>query len=258
MTPTPLLTAQGVRKTFAGQEVLHGVDLEIRRGEFVAIMGPSGSGKSTLLYAISGMDAATAGTVAFDGQELTGLSQKRLGELRLRRMGFVFQQVHLLRNLTLLDNVVLPGVVARTRPRREVVARARALMGMAGVEELADRDITQASGGQLQRVGVCRALVNDPAIVFADEPTGALDSVAAQEVLRLFTQLGEDGTTRVVVTHDPRVAAHADRVIAMVDGRVAGELSLGPVRVEDPADVAERHTRVADWLRDVEDWAPAA
>lgn len=253
----PILAARGVRKSFSGREILHGVDLDVARGEFVAVMGPSGSGKSSLLYAISGMDTPSAGTVEFDGQRLTDLKQAALGDVRLHRMGFVFQQIHLLKNLSLLDNVVLPGFQARTRPRTEVIERARDLMERAGVGDLADRDITQASGGQLQRVGVCRALVNAPAIVFADEPTGALDSVAAAEVLRLLASIHDDGTTLVVVTHDPRVAARAERVIAIVDGQVAGELRLGGVDPDDGDELAGRHTQVAEWLRDVEQRAAA-
>ncbi|MFD1717283.1 ABC transporter ATP-binding protein [Georgenia deserti] len=236
-----------MRKSHGGQEVLRDVDLDVGRGEFLAVMGPSGSGKSTLLYAMSGMDSPSAGTVVFDGRALTGLSEAELGELRLHRMGFVFQQVHLLRNLTLLDNVVLPGFLARARPRAEVVGRARALMAGAGVGDLADREVTEASGGQLQRVGISRALVNDPAIIFADEPTGALDSAAAETVLRHLAGLRTSGTTLVVVTHDAYVAAHADRVIAMADGRIDGELSLGNVDPDDAPAMANRHARVLEW-----------
>lgn len=244
----PLIRADGVRVTISGTDILHGIDLHVGRGESLAIMGPSGSGKSTLLYTVSGMDTPTAGTVAFDGQELTAMTQAQLGRLRLARMGFVFQHPQLLRNLTLLDNIVLPGFAARARSRREVTGRARDLMELAGVGDLADRDITQASGGQLQRVGICRALINDPAVVLADEPTGALDSTAAEGVLRLLHTVHDRGAALVTVTHDPAVAAHSERVLALRDGRIVGELGLGAVAPDEDGALAARRERVAAWL----------
>lgn len=252
MTSPYILTARGIRKSFGRLDVLHGVDLEVDRGEFLAIMGPSGSGKSTLLNAISGLDAPTSGSVEFDGVDLTRRSKAELGELRLNRMGFVFQQVHLLKNLTLLDNVVLPGFLARSAAREAVVARGRDLMRRAGVGDLAERDLTEASGGQLQRVGICRALINAPSIVLADEPTGALDSAAADAVLLLLTSMRGEGTTLVMVTHDARVAAHAERVVGMVDGVIAGEIPLGAPDRRDPAAMWGRQGRITEWLRGLE------
>lgn len=222
-----VLSARGLRRTFSGSPALQEVDLDVAAGELVAIMGPSGSGKSTLLYAVSGMEAPDGGSIVLEGIELTTLDQKQLAHLRLTRLGFVFQQIHLLRNLTLLDNVVLPARLARTVSRVAALARARELMELTGVGELAERDITQASGGQLQRVGICRALINSPRIVFADEPTGALDSVSARAVMRLLAEIHADGATLVLVTHDADVAAHAQRVITMADGRIVGERRLG-------------------------------
>lgn len=241
---TSLLTARGITKRFGALPVLHGIDLDVEPGEFVAIMGPSGSGKSTLLYALSGMDQPSGGSVRFDGTELTGLTQAELGSLRLTRMGFVFQQVHLLRNLSLLDNVVLPGFLAQTRTNRtRVVERGRELMRRAGVGELTGRDLTEASGGQLQRVGICRALINDPSIIFADEPTGALDSVAADAVMDLLDGMRAPETSLVMVTHDARVAARAGRVVGLVDGRLGGELR------PRAADRDAREEEIAQWLR---------
>lgn len=222
-----VLTARGLRRVLSERPVLQDVDLDVGPGEFLAIMGPSGSGKSTLLYSLSGMDDTDEGSIVLEGTELTALEQKQLARLRLTRFGFVFQQAHLLANLTLLDNVVLPGRLAGTASRSAVVARARDLMERTGVGELAQRDVTQASGGQLQRVGICRALINAPQIVFADEPTGALDSVSARAVMRLLSGIHTEGTTLVLVTHDVEVAAHAQRVITMVDGRIVGERRLG-------------------------------
>ena len=175
-TANAVLDAQGLTKAFDGATVLHGLDLQVRDGEFVSVMGPSGSGKSTLLYNISGMDTMTAGSVLFAGQDLAELSEKQLARLRLTTMGFIFQHVHLLKNLCLLDNVVLPAYLAGLAPREELNERALALMARTGVADLAHRDITEASGGQLQRIGVCRALINEPTILLGDEPTGALDS----------------------------------------------------------------------------------
>ncbi|MGJ3509650.1 ABC transporter ATP-binding protein [Enemella sp. A6] len=246
-----ILQARGVVKTFGAATVVHGVDLEVARGEFVSVMGPSGSGKSTLLYSISGMDAPSSGSVTLAGTELTGLKPRRLAELRLTEMGFVFQHVHLLRNLSLLDNVVLPARLAKTGNREEITRRGLELMERTGVAALADHDITQASGGQLQRIGICRALINRPSIIFADEPTGALDSAAATDIMQILGDLHAEGTTIVVVTHDPAVAARSQRLVYMRDGLIRAELGLG--RFEPGADAEEelyaRRVQVQNWLQ---------
>jgi putative ABC transport system ATP-binding protein len=220
---TPLLEAIGLTKSFDGHKALDGVDLEVRPGEFLSVMGPSGSGKSTLLYTISGMDAITSGTVRFAGQDLGSLSQKELARLRLTSLGFIFQHAHLLKNLCLLDNVVLPAYLAGLAPRKELNERALRLMERTGVAELAGRDVSEASGGQLQRIGICRALINSPTILFGDEPTGALDSAAATDIVDILTELNAEGMTLMLVTHDPRVAARTERVLYMVDGRIVGD-----------------------------------
>jgi len=244
-TGSPILHARDLTKAFGGNTVLQGADLQVRHGEFVAVMGPSGSGKSTLLYTISGMDTMTSGSVRFAGHELGELSHKDLARLRLTRMGFVFQHIHLLKNLCLLDNVVLPAFVAGIAPRKELTARALSLMERVGVAELAHRDISEVSGGQLQRAAICRALINSPQIVFGDEPTGALDSTAAAEIMDLLGDLVCDGTTLMLVTHDPKVAARADRVLCMADGRITGEREQGRFR---PPDLDERHAALVAWL----------
>jgi len=244
-TPTTTLQAQGLTKAFDGHTVLKGVDLRVGEGEFVSVMGPSGSGKSTLLYNISGMDTMTSGSVLFAGHDLGALSQKVLARLRLTSMGFIFQHVHLLKNLCLLDNVVLPAYLAGLAPREELNERALRLMERTGVSELAKRDISEASGGQLQRVGICRALINDPTILFGDEPTGALDSTASAEIMDILGELNAEGTTVMLVTHDAKVAARTDRVLYMVDGKIVRDRDQGRY---DGTGLDDRHADLAEWL----------
>ena len=227
--------------------VLQDVNLQIEQGEFIAVMGPSGSGKSTLLYNVSGMDRMTSGSVVFNGHELATLSEQALSRLRLTDMGFVFQHIHLLKNLSIFDNVILPAYLARKYSRKMVNQRAAELMEKVGIAQLADNDITQASGGQLQRVGICRALINEPAIVFGDEPTGALDSKSAGEILELLDDINKSGTTILLVTHDAKVAARTERVLFMLDGRVVSEKQLGKYS-EDPSDGKTREASLAGWL----------
>jgi putative ABC transport system ATP-binding protein len=226
--------------------VLRGVDLHIERGEFVSVMGPSGSGKSTLLYNICGMDRMTSGEVTFNGRGLAGLSEPELARLRLTEMGFIFQQIHLLRNLSIFDNIVLSGYLANGRRRSEVNAAARDLMKRTGIEELADNTITQASGGQLQRVGICRALINHPEIIFGDEPTGALNSRTSREIMDLLDEINRSGTTVMLVTHDVRVAARTHRVLLMMDGEVVSEKALGAMT--HPGEISAREEELSSWL----------
>lgn len=228
-----LLSARELSKSYRvgkGNDVsvLKSVDLDIQAGEFVSVMGPSGSGKSTLLYNICGMDRMTSGSVLFRDRELAGLSEKELAELRLSEMGFIFQQIHLLSNLTIGDNIILSGYLAGGRRRSEVDKRAQELMELTGISHLARNAVTQASGGQLQRVGICRALINEPDILFADEPTGALDSKSAAEIMDLLQEIHRRGTTIMLVTHDMKVASRSERVLFMMDGRITAEKQLGP------------------------------
>ena len=241
----PALCARGLSKSYRSP-VLESLDLDIERGQFVAIMGPSGSGKSTLLHCLSGMDRPTDGSVLLGETEMTTLSEKELAALRLTRFGFVFQQAHLMATLCLLDNIVLPGFLAGLRPRSEVTARGEELMERMGIAELATSGVTEVSGGQLQRAGICRALINDPGIVFADEPTGALNSATAQQILDLLGQVHASGTTLVMVTHDARVATRADRVLVLVDGSIAEDLALGEY---EEARAAQRLSTVSEALQ---------
>jgi putative ABC transport system ATP-binding protein len=249
-----LLESKNLTKNFQiGKDneitVLRGVDLHIPRGEFVSVMGPSGSGKSTLLYNICGMDRMTSGEVIFNGRELAGLSESELARLRLTEMGFIFQQIHLLRNLSIFDNIVLSGYLANGRSRRAVNDAARELMQRTGIPELADNSVTQASGGQLQRVGICRALINNPEIIFGDEPTGALNSRASGEIMDLLEEVNRSGTTVMLVTHDVRVAARTNRVLLMKDGELVSEKMLGGMNAPD--EIAVREEELSAWLLDM-------
>jgi len=223
-----LITAEGIVKVYdqggEPQTVLSGVSLEIGEGEFAAVMGPSGSGKSTLLYVLSGMDPADGGTIAFDGRALDGLSEDALADLRRSKIGFVFQQPTLLKNLNILDNILLPSLRDHKKDSQRLKKRARELMDGMGIGELSQREITKVSGGQLQRAGICRALMSQPRIIMADEPTGALNSKTAHEIMDIFAGINREGTALLLVTHDPKVAARAGRVLFMSDGQIVSEL----------------------------------
>lgn len=247
---TALLKAEQVDKTYVlgknnTQQVLRDVSLTVEAGEFISIMGPSGSGKSTLLYNISGMDRATKGTVTFSGQEISALSEKELANLRLTKMGFVFQQSNLLRNLSILDNIVVSAYLGARERRSAINKRALELMRQTGIEHLKDNDITQASGGELQRASICRALINQPDILFGDEPTGALNSTATTEVMDIFSNIHAVGSTILLVTHDARVAARSDRVLFMMDGQIRGEYAMGRNQGEG---WKEREAQLSEWL----------
>jgi len=227
--------------------VLNNVNLQIKEGEFISIMGPSGSGKSTLLYNVSGMDKMTAGSVVFKGIELSTLSEKEMSTLRLHEMGFVFQQINLLKNLGIIDNIVVSAYMAKNRNRKEVNQFAIELMEKTGITELADNDITQASGGQLQRVAICRSLINNPDIIFGDEPTGALNSKSSNEIMDIFKDINESGSTIMLVTHNVKVASKTERVLFMIDGKIEGEYNLGKFK-EENKDSTEREEKLSKWL----------
>jgi len=214
---------------------LDGVTLAFEAGAATAIMGPSGSGKTTLLQCAAGLDRPDRGSVRLGDAELTGLGERALARLRRRRVGFVFQAFNLLPSLTAEQNVALPLRLAGERPRRRDV---RAALDRVGLADRARHRPAQLSGGQQQRVAIARALIGDPEVIFADEPTGALDRASARDVLALLrAAVDEQGRTLVVVTHDPVVAAHADRVVFLADGRIAGDLSAPTAEA-----VAERMT----------------
>ncbi len=233
------------------RHVLDGVSVEINAGEFVAVMGPSGSGKSTLLFALSGMDGVESGSVQFDGVDLARLNDNELADIRRSKMGFVFQQPTLLRNLNVLDNIMLPAMRDGRKNARQISEKARALLAKTDIGDLADRDITQASGGQLQRVGICRALMSDPQIIFGDEPTGALNSTSANEIMALLADIHRSGTTILLVTHDVRVAAKTERVLFIFDGKIAGEHRPG-LYDETRDDLKAREESLTAWLAEMQ------
>lgn len=221
----PVIVARNVDKLYrlVKQDIhaVRDVSLSVATGEYLAVVGPSGSGKSTLLTLLGGLDQPSAGSIALLGQELGGLSDRALTRLRLERVGFVFQRFHLLPVLTASENIELP-MAERRVPRAERRARTRELLDYVAMSHRADHRATQLSGGEMQRVAIARALANQPAILLADEPTGELDAATGREILTLFRRLHGDGLTLVVVTHDDRLAADAQRVIHMLDGRIAG------------------------------------
>ena len=226
-----ILTGKNIVKSFGeGEEkrvVLEQVSLEVEKGEMIAVMGPSGSGKSTLLFCMSGMDTVDAGQITFNGRELSACSENELSDIRRNRIGFVFQQPSLLKNLNILDNIILTAVRSNPKDVDAIVKRAKTLMEKTGIAELAERNITKASGGQLQRAGICRALMNQPEIIFGDEPTGALNSQAEQEIMELFQTINQEGTAVMLVTHSAKIAERTQRVVFMSDGQIKSECKLG-------------------------------
>jgi lipoprotein-releasing system ATP-binding protein len=226
----PILRAEGICKSYrmgAGQvSVLKGVDLHVREGEFLAMVGASGSGKSTLLHILGGLDRPDAGRVWFEGVDLSGFSARQINRFRNQTVGFVFQFYHLLDELNVFENVLLPTLIGRSVAgwvgyRRKARARAVEVLAQMGLEARAQHKPWQLSGGERQRVAIGRALMNQPRLLLADEPTGNLDSVTGNGILEVFEALNRSGQTIVMVTHDPRVAGRAGRVVTLADGQIA-------------------------------------
>ena len=221
-----MIKVKNISRSYKDAVVLNNVSLEINKGDFTAVMGPSGSGKSTLLYSISSMDNPDEGEVIFEGIDVYKLSESELSKFRLNKMGFVFQNSQMLKNLSIFDNIILPGMVAKRESIEVVRARATELMSKMGIEDIKDRDIREVSGGQLQRAAICRAMINSPEILFMDEPTGALNSEAASQVMEILKKLNQEGISIMLVTHDAKMASMAKKVIYIKDGKLAGEIKL--------------------------------
>lgn len=231
--------------------VLKNVNFNIDEGEMVAVMGPSGSGKSTLLYTVSGMDNVSAGTVEFYGRSISDLKAKELADIRLDDMGFIFQKMYMLRNLTVFDNIILPAIQSKKngKNRREVVQRGKTLMHKLGIIEIADNDINEVSGGQLQRACICRSLMNRPKVIFADEPTGSLNRTSSEDVMAELLKINQEGTAIMLVTHDVKVAAKCSRVMYIVDGNIQGEYNFSELSGESRQ--MERERFLSNWLMEM-------
>lgn len=230
--------------------VLRNVNLEMKEGEMVGVMGPSGSGKTTLLYTVSGMDEVSAGSVNFFGKELTKLKANQMSDLRLCSMGFVFQQMYMLKNLSLYDNIILPAFqssLGKTKQgRMNIRERANMMMAKLGISEIGDNAISEVSGGQLQRACICRAMINEPDIIFADEPTGALNKQNSIEVMAELNRINQEGTSIMLVTHDMKVASRCERILYIEDGNIRDELTIG--KWDNIQDGVLRERKLNDWL----------
>ena len=249
---TKLMEVKDLCKTYVIEKrqnnVLKNISFDIEEGEMVGIMGPSGSGKSTLLYSVSGMDKATSGEIKLDGKDISKLSEKDLSSVRLNDMGFIFQQMFMMKNLTIMDNILLPAVECdkSSETRKEKVARCEELMRKLGIIEIAGNDINEVSGGQLQRACIARSMVNNPKILFADEPTGALNRQSSAEVMDEICKLNKEGTTVLMVTHDAKVASRCSRVLYIADGNIRSEYKM-PEGLSD----RDRERALNNWLLDM-------
>ena len=242
-----LLTAKEIVKTYPGAQepVLYHINVEIYDGDFTVIMGPSGAGKSTLLYALSGMDTISSGQVLYKGKELGSLSEKKMAKLRASDFGFVFQQTHLVSNLTLFENVVVAGFLEKGKSEQAIRNRAEELLKQMNVEKAKDRLPSEASGGEAQRAAMARAMVNQPGLLFADEPTGALNRKHSEEVLELLTSLNQEGQSILMVTHDVKAAIRGTRILYLEDGKILDEMPLSPFDVKT---AKEREEKLSAWL----------
>ena len=244
-----ILSAKGLCKSYAhngGQShILQHIDLDIYEGDFTVIMGASGSGKSTLLYSLSGMDRATAGQVIYEGRDIVTMKEKELSKLRQKDFGFIFQQMHLVSNLTLFENVAVSGYLDKTASANAVKQRTGVLLEKMGIDHVADHLPSQVSGGEQQRCAIARAVVSEPKLLFADEPTGALNRKNTNEVLSLLTELNKAGQSILMVTHDMKAALRATRILYLEDGKIIGELTLPSY---NPEEKKSRETQVGAWL----------
>ena len=244
-----ILSAKGLCKSFAhngGQiHILSHVDFDLYEGDFTVIMGASGSGKSTLLYALSGMDRATAGTVTYKEKDLVNMSEKNLAKLRHMDFGFIFQQMHLVSNLSLFENIAVSGYLNKEVSAKQVKERVEELLKEMGISHIKSHLPSQVSGGEQQRCAIARAVVHSPKVLFADEPTGALNRKNTKEVLNLLTRLNQEGQSILMVTHDMKAALRATRILYLEDGNMAGELTLPPYNSEEEK---SREAQVNAWL----------
>ena len=244
-----ILSAKGLCKSYAhngGQtHILQHVDLDLYEGDFTVIMGASGSGKSTLLYSLSGMDKATAGQVLYNDKDIVTMKEKELSKLRQKDFGFIFQQMHLVSNLTLFENVAVSGYLDKNTSANDVKKHTEELLEKMNISHIKNHLPSQVSGGEQQRCAIARAVVTTPKLLFADEPTGALNRKNTNEVLNLLTDLNNSGQSILMVTHDMKAALRATRILYLEDGKIIGELTLPPYNKDE---VKSRETQVNAWL----------
>lgn len=221
-----MINIKNLCKNFDNRNILDNVSFEIHKGDFIAVMGPSGSGKSTLLYSISGMDKIDSGEIIYQDKPIHELSQNDLANFRLNHMGFVFQSPQMLKNLNVLDNIMLPAVISNKLSYEEIELKAISLMKSTEIDHVMKNDIKKVSGGQLQRAAICRSLINEPSILFMDEPTGALNSEATDQILSIIEKLNKEGSTIFMVTHDKYVASKAQKILYMKDGNIQSTLDV--------------------------------
>lgn len=246
-----ILEAKDLCKTFSNesvqQHVLRNLNLTIHQGDYTVIMGNSGSGKSTLLYSLSGIDRPTLGKIAYRGEEITGYNNDKLAVFRRKNCGFVFQQNFLNDTMSVLDNIVVCGLLVN-KNKKQIVARAKELVERMGLsQDILRKFPTQLSGGEQQRIAMIRAIINQPAILFADEPTGALNSQSAEQVLNVLTELNQQGQSIVMVTHDMKTARRGNRILYLKDGVIIDELKLGAYQKSD----RERHDKLRSFLTEM-------
>lgn len=246
-----LLKTNKLRREFTTDDItvvaLNDINTEIHQGEFTVIMGPSGSGKSTLLYNLSGLDRSTAGDIIFQDKNISTMKEKQLSTLRKKNFGFVFQYLTLIQNLTIMENLLIPGYLI-DKNRNRVEEKAMEILKTLGIENLCERQPTQVSGGQQQRAAVARALINSPDILFADEPTGALNYKMGQELLSYLYKLKSSGQTIVMVTHDIKAASWADRVLYLRDGSIHGEFRFDENTPGPDQGLEQRELKLFTWL----------
>lgn len=249
-----IISGKKVCKSFANNgtqnHVLDMVDVDIYEGDFTVIVGSSGAGKSTLLYSLSGMDKVTTGEVFYRQKNITDLKEKEMAKLRAKEFGFIFQQSHLISNLTLMENVTVTGYLDKERNKKDTDGKATSLLEKLHVLKAANRLPSQVSGGEAQRGAIARAMINDPGIIFADEPTGALNRKNTEEVLKILVNLNKEGQSILMVTHDIRAVICATRILYLEDGKIIGEMTLPPYEEKD---IKSREAQVNAWLTSM-DW----
>lgn len=248
-----ILSSKNLIKEFSNGEeknkVLDNINIDIFKGDFTVIMGSSGAGKSTLLYSLSGMDKITSGQVLYNDKDIATLNEKEMAKIRTKEFGFVFQQTYLVSNLTLFENIIVAGYLNKEIKADEIKSRAEQLLKYMNITDSKDRLPSSTSGGEQQRAAMARALINNPKIIFADEPTGALNKANSTEVLNLLTNLNNEGQSIVMVTHDIKSSIRGNRILYLEDGKIVGEKKLEKYEEKNAKD---RENEVSKWLTSME------